>query len=102
MVHRVPIVRSGFIIGATDGITQQVAVGIFLVREHRRLSKVGFLQSDGGTVRSEENSFMLDFEKSLIGMQCVWFLFLLKRNRVYEKEEYILNLSLIPFMYNNI
>jgi len=27
MVHRVPIVRSGFIIGATDGITQQVANG---------------------------------------------------------------------------
>jgi len=39
-------------------------VGIFLVREHRRLSKVGFLQSDGGTVLSEENSFMLDFEKN--------------------------------------
>lgn len=30
-------------------------VGIFLVREHREFSEVSFLQSDGGTVLSEEN-----------------------------------------------
>lgn len=57
IVSHVPIVRRSFIIGAMNGVTQQVTNG-FLVRvarEHRWFSEVYLLQSDGGTVLWEEN-----------------------------------------------
>lgn len=58
MVHCVSIVRTGFIVGATIALpSKSRTVGNFLVREHQKFSKVGFLQSDGGTVLSEEIEF---------------------------------------------